>query len=106
MHQSAHFSWALALLPALLFGQEISREGDRWVMTVTGSLPAGARIQVTTQGPVHLEGGAGREVTFTAKLSVDARTADDARWIFSRYHLRTLSANDQVIVAAPGGPVS
>jgi DUF4097 and DUF4098 domain-containing protein YvlB len=106
MHRSAHFSGALALLPALLFGQNISREGNRWVMTVTGSLPAGARIQLTTQGPVHLEGGSGSEVTFTAKLSVDARTEDDARRIFSRYRLRTLSANDQVIVAAPGGPVS
>ncbi|HEY7391712.1 MAG TPA: hypothetical protein VH640_24565 [Bryobacteraceae bacterium] len=113
MHRSARFSgaiskrasWGLALVPALLLGQNISREGNRWVMTLGGSLAAGTRLQVTSQGPIHVEGGSGSEVTFTAKLSVEARTEDDARRIFSRYHLRTLSANDQVIVAAPGGPV-
>src|SRR5579875_1752230 len=110
MRRLAHFSWGLALLgwglPALLFGQSIAREGNHWVMTVNGSLPAGKRLQVTSQGPVRLEGGSGHSVTFIAKLSVDARTEDDARRIFSRFGLRTLSANGRVVVAAPGGPVS
>jgi hypothetical protein len=107
MRRLAHFSWALLLLlPAALFGQNITREGNRWVITLTGALPAGAQLRVMSRGPVRLEGGSGNTVSFTAKLSVDARTEDDARRIFDRYSMRTVSANNQVVLSAPGGPVS
>jgi hypothetical protein len=93
-------------LPAALLAQDLTREGGRWVQTITGTAPPGARLRVNTQGPVRLEGGGSNEITYTAKLSVQVRREEDARRILSRYAIRTASNGDLVILNAPGGPVS
>ncbi|MBV9744115.1 MAG: hypothetical protein JO099_10150 [Acidobacteriia bacterium] len=102
---SAHFRaarWlAAGLLPAVLFGQNLTREGGRWVMTLTGSVPATSRLSVTTQGPVHLEGGSGNDVSYTAKLSVEARTEDDARRVLSRYSVHAASSKGRTVLVGP-----
>jgi DUF4097 and DUF4098 domain-containing protein YvlB len=95
----------LALIPAGLFAQTLTREGGRWVETITGRAPAGSRLRVNAQGPVHLEGGGTGEITYTAKLSVLAKKEEDARRILSRYAVRVVSAGDVVVLNAPGGPV-
>jgi hypothetical protein len=74
-------------------------------MTVTGSLPAAARLQVTSQGPVHLEGTSGNDLTYIAKLGVEARTEEDARLILSRYNMRVVSSRGRIGLVTPGGPV-
>ncbi len=109
MRPLAHFSWApLALFPAILLGQSLAREGNRWVMTVTGSAPAAARllVNVNSQGPVRVEGSTGKDVSYSAKFSVEARTEDDARRILSRYNLRAISANGRTVLMAPGGVIT
>ena len=98
---------ALTCLPAALLAQGITREGGRWVETVTGTALPTAKLRVNAQGPVHLEGGTANEIAYTARLSVpvsQARTADDARRLFSR--LRAATSGDVVILSAPGGPVT
>jgi len=97
---------ALLLLPAVLCGQEITRAGNRWVMTVMGAVPAASRLRVTSQGPVRVEGASGNDVSYTAKLSVEARSLDDARRILSQNSMRMVSSNGQVVLTAPGGPVT
>jgi hypothetical protein len=94
------------LVPAALLAQDLKREGGRWVQTITGTAPAGSRLRINTQGPVHLEGGAANEITYTAKLSVQVRREEDARRILSRYAIRSGSNGDIVVINAPGGPVS
>src|SRR5437660_1679832 len=70
------------LLPAGVVAQpRLSREGARWVRTVTGSAPAAARLRVNAQGPVHVEGGTANEFTYTVKLSVRARNEAEAQRI-------------------------
>jgi hypothetical protein len=95
----------LAYIPVAVLAQGLTREGGRWVETITGTTPAAARLRVNSQGPVHLEGGAANEITYTAKLSVEVRNQEDARRILSRYALRVISAGDLVVLTAPGGPV-
>ncbi len=75
-------------------------------MTISGSTPATARLLVTSQGPVRVEGSSGNDVSYTAKFSVEARTEDDARRILSRYNLRALSARGTTVLRAPGGAVT
>jgi hypothetical protein len=50
--------------------QDVTREGNRWVQTVTGTALPAARLRVNAQGPVHLEGGTANEIAYTAKFSV------------------------------------
>src|SRR5579862_4906375 len=109
-HSSAGFAVCLvrlsvACLPAALLAQNLTREGNRWVETVTATAPAASRLRVRTQGPVHLEGGKGDEISYTAKLGVEVRSQEDARRILSQYHPRVLSAGDQFLLSVPGGPV-
>jgi DUF4097 and DUF4098 domain-containing protein YvlB len=99
-------TWALIILPAVLPGQEIARVGNRWVMTVTGSVPAASRLRVTSQGPVRVEGASGNEVSYTAQLSVEARSLDDARRILSQNSMRVVSNKGQVVLTTPAGPVT
>jgi len=111
MHPLAHFKGStalavLALIPAGLFAQTLTREGGRWVQTVTGTAPAASRLRVNSQGPVHLEGGGTGEISYIAKMSVQVRREEDARRILSRYAVRIASAGDVVILNAPGGPVT
>jgi hypothetical protein len=98
---------ALALIPAGLFAQTVTREGGRWVETITGTAPTASRLRVNAQGPVHLEGGTANEIAYTAKLSVSvrqARNAEDARRLFSR--MRVVSSGDSVTLNVPGGQVT
>ena len=85
----------VTLLPAVLPGQEITREGNHWILTVTGTAPAAPRLRVISQGPVRVEGESGNEVSYTAKLSVEARSLDDARRILSQNSLRMVSNNNR-----------
>jgi DUF4097 and DUF4098 domain-containing protein YvlB len=97
--------WALACLPAALYAQNLTREGNRWVETITASAPPASRLRVRTQGPVHVEAGSGNEISYTAKLGIEVHSQEDARRILSRYVLRVLSAGDQFVLNVPDGPV-
>lgn len=92
----------LGLLPALLLGQNLTREGNRWAMTITGTVPAASRLLIRSRGPIHLEGTGGNELSYTAKLTTDARTEDDARRILSRYTVRVISRDGRAVIEAPG----
>jgi hypothetical protein len=90
------------VLPA----QTLTREGNRWVMTLTGNAPALAQLRVNAQGPVQLEGGVGREISYTAKLSIRARNEQEARRLLSQYTIPIRSLGDMVLINSSGGPVT
>ena len=113
MRRSAHSKWSrlpawlLAVLPVVLAAQPaLQRDGNRWVQTITGTAPAAGRLRVSCQGPVHLEGGAANEVTYTARLIVAARTEAEARQILSRSNIRATTSGEWTIFSAGGGPVT
>ena len=108
MRRLGHFSGCrlpacvLAVLPLAVFAQPaLVHEGSRWVQTITGNLPAGARLRVNCQGPVHLEAGAATDANYTARLSVAARTETEARRILERSIVRA-SASGEFTVLSPG----
>jgi DUF4097 and DUF4098 domain-containing protein YvlB len=75
-------------------------------MTVNGAVPAAPELVVTSQGPVHLEGTTGNQVSYTAKISVEARTEGDARRILSGFNMRAASGNRRTVLVAPAGAVN
>ena len=102
--------WLAATLMAVALGaasaQPLVREGNRWVQTVSGTGPASARLRVTCQGPVHLEAGGGNELSYTARLSVMARTEAEARRILAQVAVRAVPAGEWSTLIVGGGPVT
>lgn len=93
--------------PSVLLAQRtLSREGDQWVETLTGTAPAAARLRVNCHGPVHLEGGAASEIAYSVKLSVRARNEAAARRLLGRFGVRTMRSGDWSVVTTEGGPVT
>jgi len=94
-------------VPSVLLAQRtLSREGDQWVETLTGTAPAAARLRVNCHGPVHLEGGAASEIAYSVKLSVRARSEAAARRLLGRFAVRTMRSGDWSVVTTEGGPVT
>ena len=107
MRRSGLFSAraALALLPLVAFAQrDIARQGDLWVRTYYGAVPAAPRLRVNAHGPVTLEGGVSHNLSYQVKVSVKARTAAEARRILDRYAVRLAPQGDWLVLTAPGGP--
>jgi len=107
MRRSGLFSArvALALLPLLACAQpELARQGDFWVRTFSGAAPAAPRLRVNAHGPVTLEGGVSKNVSYQVKVSVKTPTAAEARHILNRYAVRVAPQGDWLVLTAPGGP--
>ena len=108
MPPSAHSKWPaglLILLPLAAFAQPaLVHEGNRWVETLTGTVAAGARLRANCQGPVHVEAGTASDA-YTARLSVAARTEDQARRILERTSIRISSSGELWVVSAGGSSV-
>src|SRR5271157_5829148 len=102
MRRSGLFSArvALALLPLVAFvnaafaQQKLTREGDLWVRTFSGTGPAAPRLRVNAHGPVTLEGGVSPNLSYQVKVSVKTRTAAEALGILERYAVRLAPKGD------------
>jgi DUF4097 and DUF4098 domain-containing protein YvlB len=94
---------ALAAASVALGGEEskLSREGDFWVQTVTGSEPAvaGGRLRVTTRGPVTVRGAAQDQIRYTITKRVKARSESEASRRLSRFLVRTYRQGDTTVFA-------
>jgi hypothetical protein len=107
MRRSGLFSArvALALLPVMaLAQQELTRQGDLWVRTFSGTAPAAPRLRVNAHGPVTLEGGVSPNLSYQVKVSVKTPTAAEARRILERHAVRLAPQGDWLVLTVPGGP--
>jgi hypothetical protein len=97
----------LLLLPVAALPQPggLVRQGDRFVRDFSGSAPPGRRLRINAHGPVSVQAGAGRSITYTVHLSVRARTEAEARNVMQRYNVRVTPQGEWVVITAPGGPV-
>jgi DUF4097 and DUF4098 domain-containing protein YvlB len=94
----------LAILSHPIFAQQpLKQEGDSWVRTYTGSIPAAVRLRVNGHGPVTLTAGVGREIGYTVKVSVMARTEAEARRMLDRESIHAEVHGDSAILTTPGG---
>jgi DUF4097 and DUF4098 domain-containing protein YvlB len=101
-------SIAIALLsfslPLTILGQQpLKHEGESWVRTYTGSIPAAVRLRVNGHGPVTLTAGAGREIGYTVKVSVTARTEAEARRMLDRESIHAEVHGEWAVLTTPGG---
>lgn len=98
---------AVAILPAALFAQSsLTRQGDQWIETISGTAPLAARLRVNCRGPVQLDGGVGREIRYTATLRVRAASESEARRFLDRFLVRSVGGGDWTVITAAGPNVS
>jgi hypothetical protein len=84
--------------------QQLTRQGGLWVRTFSGAVRAAPRLRVIAHGPVTLEGGVSKTVSYEVKVSVKTRTAAEALRILDRYAVRLAPRGGWLVLTAPGGP--
>jgi DUF4097 and DUF4098 domain-containing protein YvlB len=106
MRRSALFS-ALAAIAALppLMAQQLTCRNGKCERTIYGTMPATARLRVSVHGPVTLEAGVSKTLTYTVKLSVDARSEAEGRRLLTRYAVRVGTQGPWTVMTAPPGEV-
>jgi DUF4097 and DUF4098 domain-containing protein YvlB len=72
---------------------------------ISGSVPAAARLRVNANGPVTLEAGAGKNLTYSIRLTVNMRSEAEARRTLQRYAIRIQQQGAWTTLTAPGGGV-
>src|SRR5215212_9528338 len=110
MRRSALFS-ALAVVAVALpsvaqtAGQQLTCRNGRCERVVYGSAPATPRLRVSANGPVNIEAGVSRNLTYSVKLVVNMRTEAEARHALSAYAVRLEQRGLWTTLTAPGGGV-
>src|SRR5262249_50363410 len=84
---------------ALAFGGEeskLTRDGDFWVQTITGSEFAapGGRLRISTRGPVVVRGASEDQIRYTITKRVKAHSEAEARRRLARFLVRTYRQGD------------
>src|SRR5260370_1063307 len=73
-----------------------------FVRDFSGSAPAGRRLRINAHGPVSVQAGNGRNISYTVHLSVRARTDAEARSVMQRYKVRVTPHGERGLLTAPG----
>src|SRR5258708_37388469 len=100
MHRSALCSAlaGFALLSPSCAQQGLTRANGRWVHRIYGSLPARERLRINAHGPVTLEAGVSKDLSYIVTLTVEARSEPEARRLLQRYVVRTESQGPWTIL--------
>ena len=98
---------ALAWLPLAGYAQPGPvRDNGLWVRTFTGTAAAAPRLRINAHGPVTLDGGVARTLSYSVKVGVKARTEAQARRLLAQYAVRIESRGEWVVLTMPGGAAS
>src|SRR5438309_5095924 len=86
-------SSALAVVAALLpaYAQQLVCKDGKCERIIYGSAPAGSRLRVNAHGPVTLEGGVSKDLSYTIRPSANARTEAAARRELLQYTVRAIT---------------
>src|SRR4051812_39075198 len=100
-------SSALAVIAALLpaSAQQLTCKNGKCERIIYGTAPVSGRLRVNAHGPVNLEAGVAKALTYTIRVSVDARSEVEARRLLERYAVRVTSQGPWTVLTAPGGEV-
>uniref|UniRef100_Q01UK1 Adhesin domain-containing protein n=1 Tax=Solibacter usitatus (strain Ellin6076) TaxID=234267 RepID=Q01UK1_SOLUE len=109
MRRSALFSVVviLGLLPPSSVSQQagVTREGNRFVRDFHGNAPPSRRLRINAHGPVTVHAGIAPSLQYSVRLSVQARTENEARRVLQQYSIHQESRGDTLVLTAPPGPV-
>src|SRR5690242_18553143 len=95
----------LALLVAPVAAQQLTCRNGKCERVIYGTCPAAARLRVSAHGPVNLEAGTAKELTYTIRVSVNARSDAEARRLLQQYNVRVMNQAGWTVLNAPGGEV-
>src|ERR1051326_8407722 len=106
MRRSA-LSSALAVLALLLpaYAQQLTCRNGRCERIIYGTAPAPTRLRINAHGPVTLEGGTAKDLTYSVKVVAIARTDAETRRALQTYAVRLEAGGPWTVLTAPGGPV-
>jgi hypothetical protein len=106
----ARATFAIALLFALTAvlpasAQQWACKNGKCERMMYGSSPSLSRVKINAHGPVTLEAGTSRELTYAIRLTVNARNEAEARRLVGSYAVRVDPQAGWTVVTAPGGAV-
>src|SRR5215207_7368288 len=110
MRRSGPFS-ALALLAAALpsvaqtSGQQLVCRNGKCERIIYGTAPAAPRLRVNANGPVTIEGGVAKTLSYTIRATVNMRTEAEARRALQSYAVRVQQQGPWTTLSTPGGVV-
>jgi DUF4097 and DUF4098 domain-containing protein YvlB len=106
MRPSGLFS-SLAVLAVALpaIGQQLTCRNGKCERIISGTASASPRLRVQANGPVNLEGGVGKTISYTIKLTVNMRSEAEARRALQAYAVRVAQQGPWTVLTAPGGAV-
>ncbi len=94
-----------ALSCGLLYSQQLACSNGQCEGVIHGTAPACARLRIQAHGAVTLEGGGAKEISYTLRFAVSARSAAEARRLLEASPVRIESQGPWTVVTAPGGAV-
>jgi hypothetical protein len=103
--QVSYLLAALACFPLSGYAEQLAREGNRWVKVFSGAAHVGPRLRVDAHGPVTLEAGVSRDLAYTARVSVRARSEAEARRLLEQFSVSVTLQGGWFVVSAPAGPM-
>lgn len=111
MRRSGPFS-ALALLAGVALpaiaqppkGQLVCKNG-KCERIISGTIPTVSRLRVNANGPVTLEAGVGKTMTYTVRATANMRTEAEARRALQSYAVRVQQQGPWATISMPAGVV-
>jgi DUF4097 and DUF4098 domain-containing protein YvlB len=94
-----------ALSCGLLYSQQLTCANGQCEGVIHGTAPACARLRIQAHGAVTLEGGGGKEISYTLRFAVSARGTVEAQRVLQASPVRIESQGPWTILNAPGGAV-
>ncbi len=89
-----------ALLASGQTESPVVREGNYWVRTFSGSVPADAvsRVRVITEGNVKVHGEPAKVITYSVKVPVKARDKEQAEALLRAFAMRVQTAGPRMVL--------
>src|SRR4051794_22964137 len=84
----------------------VSCRGGKCERVISGAAPAATRLRVNANGPVSIEGGVGKTITYTVRLTVQMRTEAEARHALQAFDVRMQQQGPWAVMTTPGGAVT
>jgi hypothetical protein len=91
--------------PAFGQGQQLTCRNGKCERIIYGTAPATARLRVHANGPVSIEGGVSKTITYTIRATVNMRSEAEARRALQSYAVRVAQQGPWTVLTAPGGGV-
>jgi len=93
---------ALALAPAAC-AQDLTCKEGRCERVIYGSAPAAARLRIQAHGPVTVEAGVSKNLSYVVSVTVSARTEAEGRRTLQQFAVRAERRGDWTTLSMPGG---